>query len=290
MPKLKVVEFQTVSYCNSDCLICPWSQLKKHATLKYMDEKTWANLLSGLKDMQPDRIIPYLNNEPLLDKNIFSKIEVLKNTVPHCTMELSTNASLMSPDIIEKLAESPLNDILISVFGHDRESQKRIMGKNVPYEKVVYNVLQLKKALDQTRNHKNLAIVKVINSPYTSQEDIIKNKSFWQDHGISVYEYGYLDRAGNIGTNCQRNADIKPYGCELNRHNERMYLYFDGEAYLCCHDWRRRFSVGNINTSSLHDIWESENYTRLRMMVNGKLDSDKNFLCRSCKLCPVEAQ
>lgn len=58
-----------------------------------------------------------------------------ENTVPHCTMELSTNASLMSPDIIEKLAESPLNDILISVFGHDRESQKGLWGKMFPMKR-----------------------------------------------------------------------------------------------------------------------------------------------------------
>lgn len=285
MPKLKVVEFQTVSYCNSDCLVCPWSKLKKNTVLQYMDEKTWKSLIDGLKEMQPERVIPYLNNEPLLDKDIFEKIEVLKQIVPSCTMELSTNGLLMNKDISEKLLHSPIDDILISVFGHDAESQTRIMGPNIPYKQVVENVLYLRKILNQTKSHKNLAVVKIVNSPYVNQSDVEKNKQFWLKHGVEVREYGYLDRAKNIGQSSQRDNKIKPNGCELKRDQERMYVYCDGTAYLCCHDWSRRFPMGNINQTSMKNIWQGQYYKKIRKMVNGKIDSDESFLCRNCKLC-----
>lgn len=285
MKKLKVVEFQTVSYCNSDCLVCPWSQLKKSAVLKYMEDTTWNNLLQGLEEMQPDRVIPYLNNEPLLDKDIFSKIETVKKIVPHCSIELSTNGALMNEDIAKKIATSPIDDILISVFGHDEESQRQIMGNNIPYKIVEENVLRLKNILEKNNIKKNLAVVKIVNSPYVSYDDIIKNKFFWNSNNIEVYEYGYLDRAKNIGNESQRDVNIKPNGCELNRHNERMYIYFDGDVSLCCHDWRKRFLLGNINKQSMKEIWKGRLYEKYRMMVDGNMDSGKNFLCRSCKLC-----
>lgn len=290
MKKLKVVEFQTVSYCNSDCLVCPWSQLKKSAVLKYMNDDTWNSLLQGLEEMQPDRVIPYLNNEPLLDKDIFAKIETIKKIVPHCSIELSTNGALMNEDIAKKISLSSIDDILISVFGHDEESQRQIMGNNVPYKIVKENILRLKNILEKNNIKKNLAVVKIVNSPYVSYDNIMKNKIFWNSNNIEVYEYGYLDRAKNVGNDNQRDINIKPNGCELNRHNERMYIYFDGEVSLCCHDWRKRFLLGNINNQSLKEIWDSQLYKKYRMMVDGDINSGKNFLCRSCKLCLEEGK
>ena len=128
-----------------------------------------------------------------------------------------------------------------------------------------------------------------------------KNKNFQdisdslEDNIVKQKYYFELDkRVSSIAQNAKNEGKL--VFCDRDflsalAHNYAVHQQFpETSVYLCCHDWRRRFSVGNINTSSLHDIWESENYTRLRMMVNGKLDSDKNFLCRSCKLCPVEAQ
>jgi len=257
--------------------------MKPHHTIKHISEPVWECLLQSLEEIQPSRIIPYLNNEPLLDKRIFERIEAAKRIVPQCTMELSTNGSLLTDNTIEKLLSSPLDDILISVFGHDNESQQFIMGEGQPYDKLVQAVQKL----HRLGAHKNIAVVKVVDSPYLKEQNVQDNKKFWQDLGIKVLEYGYLNRSKNTGTETQRDEMINPKGCGLNRHKERIYVHHDGLVSFCCHDWHKKHIMGDLKKNSLLEIWQSDHYAELRAMVDGKLPADTAFLCRRCKLCQM---
>ena len=286
MKNFKVIEFQTVSLCNSNCVVCPWRLLKKHTKLQYLSDYLWQKLLKELREIQPQRIIPYLNNEPLLDENIFEKINTLKSVVPKCTMELSTNGSLLDAGKIDALIEGPLDDILISIFGHDEKSEKAIMNNTFSYKKIVENVMELNQKNQSLKKSKNIAVVKIVDSPFVCEEDLKENICFWEKQGIKVLQYGFLNRAGNLETKAQRNCLISPKGCELNRHHERIYMYADGFVTFCCHDWNKSYKMGDFNLQSLSEIWYSQKYDELRSQINGKKESKNDFLCRKCKLCP----
>ena len=281
----EVIEFQTISWCNSDCLICPWHRIKEHTQFQHLSDKLWNKLLKELKEIQPKRIVPYLNNEPLLDSNIFDKINALKSNVPNCTMELSTNGSLLNSEIIDNLIQGPIDDILVSLFGYDEESEKIIMNKTFSYNKIIEHILELNEKNNTLKKTKNIFVVKVVNSPFVDEAKLQKSIKFLEQKGVHILQYGYLNRAENTEDTPQRQHYVIPAGCELNRHKKRIYMYTDGFVTFCCHDWEKAYKMGDFNSETLISIWNSRKYSDLRNQVNGLIDSPDEFLCRKCKLC-----
>ena len=63
----KIIEIQTMSFCNANCIVCPYRSLNIEKT------RMPDNLLNKLLDEiivhqnEIERVIPYLNNEPSFD-------------------------------------------------------------------------------------------------------------------------------------------------------------------------------------------------------------------------------
>ena len=43
-----------------------------------------------------------------------------------------------------------------------------------------------------------------------------------------------------------------------------MYVNYQGEAVLCCNDWRFEVVMGDTATSTLGDIWQNAKYQAYR--------------------------
>ena len=60
-----------------------------------------------------------------------------------------------------------------------------------------------------------------------------------------------------------------------------MIIRCNGEVGLCCIDNMSQFTLGNINDNSVAEIWNNDNFNRIRkLMLNGKKNEIK--LCRGC--------
>jgi len=203
---------------------------------------------------------------------------------PNSETELSTNGLLLKEKVSARLLEMNVTDINISLFGSDQETQAKMMGEQINYRKVHDNILNLLKLKKVIGSKTNINLVKIVDSPYLDNSEI--NFDYWIDKDVNVFNYGYLNRSENTGALTQREVSKIPNGCELNRHNERIYIDVRGNITFCCHDWRNVHIIGNIMDDDLEAIFNSLHYNAIRDMVDGKKDSDINFLCRKCKLCP----
>ncbi len=47
-------------------------------------------------------------------------------------------------------------------------------------------------------------------------------------------------------------------------------------------DWRREVILGNVKTKNVYEIWNGEKYDKIRKMVNDKIESSHNFICKRC--------
>lgn len=282
--KLKAIEIQTVSYCNAKCAVCPWIKIKDSVSKQSMTEQTWNRALEGVSVLNPDTIIPYMNNEPLLDKNIESRINDLRSLSPHSQIEVSTNGILLSEKSAKYLVDN-VDIILVSLFGSDETSNLELMGKGMSYEKIKHNIINLKQAKKESGSNSTINIVKLIDYPFMSNDIVLKDKSFWENEGVDIRYYNFVDRSSNVGDFKQRNNSVKPFGCDFNRHIERTYIHCNGDVSFCCHDWKKEYIMGNINESSLIDILNGEKYNRIRQMVDGIIESDNDFLCKKCFHC-----
>ena len=202
-------------------------------------------------------------------------------------IELSTNGLLLT----EKSAEFLVNHvdvILVSLFGSDETGNNEIMGKGMSYNRIKNNILTLKKAKDDSGSDSSISVIKLINCPFLPHDTVLKDWIFWEDAGINVRYYGFVDRATNAGNFNQRDHTVKPCGCDYNSHNESTCVLYNGDISLCSHDWRKSHILGNLHENSLTDIINGEKYRHLRNMVDGVADSDVDFLCRKCANCKTD--
>ena len=282
--KLRAIEIQTISCCNSRCIVCPWSQIQDSVPRQSMSEYIWNKALEGISALAPDIIYPYNNNEPLLDQKIESRILDIRSLSPRSHLEISTNGLLLTEKKSRFLVNN-VDSILISLFGSDEPSNLQIMGKGMSYNKIKHNILQLKK-MNEAHGYKSIInIAKLVDSPFMLNDTVLKDWIFGEDEGIPIRYYKFVDRSANVGDFKQRDRTIKAYGCDYNRHIASTFIRYNGDVNFCCHDWRNEYIMGNLHENSLIDIINGEKYNLIRKMVDGIIDSDIDFLCKKCVHC-----
>ncbi len=58
-------------------------------------------------------------------------------------------------------------------------------------------------------------------------------------------------------------------------------MLWDGRVSLCCADFDGRVVLGDLRTSSIREVWESDTYRNVR---REHLESGGPTICRACDL------
>lgn len=288
----EIIEFQTHNLCNAGCIICPYEQTKAFRVKKNNDFAFIKKIVEEVKlsDGQVRRLIPYLNNEPLLDRDIFEKIEYIKNQIPEVEVELSTNLSKFSDaGFTRLLRNNHVDDLRISVFGGN-ETTYRMMMPRLNFLNVKKNILKLKEIHENTGSKTKVCLVCVAYEHLDVVKTIEELKTI-VDGYFDVRVFGYLDRAGNCTDKNDKIFDPDKYeldGCSLLRNSERMCITSNGNTILCSQDWMETGGYGNIKDSSIEELWMSREKALLDKQVQGRACSSANFICKDCKLANVK--
>lgn len=105
-PLPAAIEIETLNRCNGDCDFCPVNYKLDKREYKIMDEALFYSIISQLKELDYSGYISaYSNNEPLLDKRIFSFVEHIKKELPNAKNFLFTNGILLDLDKFKRLIE-----------------------------------------------------------------------------------------------------------------------------------------------------------------------------------------
>lgn len=118
-----------------------------------------------------------------------------------------------------------------------------------------------------------------------SESTILKNRNRYLKNPVKVEDPA---RESNIqagsGTDTNKDNDdgsSRVFCCP--QLWQRMFVHPDGVVTPCCTDHKRELVMGNINDSSIEEIWHNEKYTYMREMhKNGY--SNKIPSCRTCPL------
>ena len=125
----KYFSIQTTSVCNASCVFCPYDEIKNMFPHKVMTMDLYKNIIdecSGHDNVE--RIILYMNNEPLTDPQIIERINYAKERVPWASVHLLTNGSMLTDRIADELLGSALDWIGISFHGIRKETVEKSMG------------------------------------------------------------------------------------------------------------------------------------------------------------------
>ncbi len=201
------------------------------------------------------RIIFNFQNEPLLDKDLFRKIEIIKNSCD-CNIDFYTNGTLVASRMEEILKyKHMLSGFIYSNYGENTKEWEYVTGVSISEKKFE----EMKKALEVLSHKLN-----------------VRYWDAWRDGEL----FDFSTRAGltrqvKIKTRVSKCNWVRPYNY-INIHS-------NGDAVLCCQDWKRETKYGNAFNQSIISILQSGHYKHIQDQAIGTKESDANFVCKRCK-------
>lgn len=270
---------QTQSRCNARCITCPLSDknYRKSTPQGKMSDSLFYKIIDECSQHEVKEISPEFLNEPLIDPALEKRIEYIREKCPSTYISLMTNGSLLDKKRAKRLTNSGLDRLAISVHGLSKETyEKNMVG--LDFHKTLNRInyfLSVNKSV-QVR----IAIMENLLPKAEFQEALI----YWKTRGVPVETQQANDRAGSVSNNTyviwkQENKG-KIVGCMFDYPLRYMAVHFNGDVVLCCYDWQREISLGNLNKSSIYDIWNSKKYKNIRHTIYGHCPP--GFICDRC--------
>lgn len=271
------VNIDISTLCNHSCTFCsnPDKRTIKEIT-KFGNFKT---ILSNITQyVSIKELALSAKGEVLLNHDLEKIIKYTKEKYEIPYIYISTNGSLLDKKRIEKLMNSGINSIKLSINATNKEDYKNIHLKD-HFDTVITN---LKNLLLYKKNHK--LKVKILISQVTDKktEDvkndfkILLNDLYTYLDDIFIYEKQYRPHEGFEKKNIKPNAKY----CLISPFNE-LYINSNGHLNFCCLDYFGEMDFGSLITNDFLDLFSSKSYqdTLKRFKTN---NFEKNSLCYNC--------
>ena len=250
LPLPTEIEISESGTCNRTCSFCPRSAANFIDKKEFITNKLHEKLCVELKELNYKGTIRYSGFvEPMLDKNIFNLINMVRNYLPESNIEMVTNGDPLNLKRLKKLFESGLNKILISAYDGKVESEK------------------LEDLCIQANLNEKQYIVR---HRYYSED---------KDFGITLSNRSGLMADAEFKIDALKEPLRKP--CYIPSYT--FFLDYQGDVLMCPHDWGKKVILGDLNKEKLKDIWFSKRFMGIRKMLN---KSNRNFT--PCNVCDVE--
>jgi len=288
------LQIQTQSFCNGRCSICPYTVVSKKLDQGTMEWDLFVKIAQELS-LEPllSKVLFELHNEPLLDKRIFEWVKYIKTISPDKRCAIVTNGELLDRFTSSEIIQSNLDSLVISLNAHSKEIYE-ITNNGLDYNKVMNNVSHL---LSNQSMRSKIKLSFVLTAQ--NRHDVYQARRYWTKSGIKTRVFDIENRGGALDNYQSIRPKNRYYGrtlllkgwrrlmsstrgilgCELPFR--QMCILFNGDVILCCHDWNRATIVGNVRTSSLKEIWNSEKMNEIRRLIVKKRYEQIN----SCKKC-----
>jgi radical SAM protein with 4Fe4S-binding SPASM domain len=273
---------ETTPGCNLRCPMCIHSL--DYTSAPDMSEELFDKVVKNIQQMKIPSIAMNQLNEPLLDKNIFKRIERVVNSGPMLDVHMNTNATLLNRENSEKILESGLTRLLIGFDAYTKDVYERVRV-GAKYDKVLSNILnflELKKKLNKKLPAVRISFVRLSEN----EKETDKWADFWMDKAdyITIQEYGtpVLDDSKNylIPKDDERSSmAVSEVSCE--QPFERAIIRGNGDVLPCCSPFAVKMPLGNIHKNSLEEIWHGKRAKELRKFFIDK-SWVKHPVCSKC--------
>lgn len=272
--------------CNLACVHCPHPEFKQseHYTKRSLTPDLNAKLVDEVAryGRNVTQYIRYTSNgEPLTHPHIYEMLEYASRN-SGVTVTLTTNGTLMNEKRIEKLLETGVNLIDISIDALTPETYAKIrVNGNLNITRA--NVLKLIHYSKQTAKHP-----KIVVSYVEQAQNLHETKdfeTFWQDNGADYVvirrlhsssgakeELAAVERTKNAGQ--LRRPCLYPW--------ERIVLNPRGDLAFCPSDWVHGSVIADYRATTIYETWQGEFYRNLRQAHLLNNYSNHQF----CGQCP----
>lgn len=248
------IELSLIDVCNRTCSFCPKSDENVAPdTYQKMTMKLIDKLIYDLKKINFEGAFCLCGyGEPMLHK---SYIDISNKLGELGGVEIITNGDLVNEKSLIEVYKSKATRLIISLYDGP----------------------------EQITKFKNM--IKKLKIP----DDFVILRDRWYK-GEEFSDY-ITNRAGTVKTGKQpKQEELKDKTCYYPSYHAQ--IDWNGDMYLCPHDWQRRNPVGNLMQKNFFEIWSGKMLTYYRKMLfsgerkkkpcadcncNGKVHGSKHF-------------
>jgi len=247
IPLPSVVEISESGTCNRKCSFCPRSAPDFKDIKEFISDKLITKLSKELSIYEYSGIFLFSGFvEPMIDKNIYNLLSIVKKYLPKARIEMVTNGDALDEERTKKLFKAGLSTLLVSIYdgkkeADDMEKLLKRSGLNEDQFKVRHRYLPESESLGIT----------------------LSNRS------------GMMDNAEYVIPSLK-----EPMKNPCYYPHYTFFMDYTGEVLICSHDWGKKFVVGNLNNENFIDIWCNQKFNFARKNL---FNSNRNFTpCNKC--------
>ena len=250
LPLPSIIEISESGTCNRACAFCPRSAPGFPDIKEFIDISLLQKLFSEVADVGFEGLVLFSGFvEPLLDKNIFEKVKLVRDLIPGCRIEMVTNGDVLKEEILKKLVANGLDTLLISVYDGKEDADRFV-------------AMCQRAGLNEDQF--------VIRNRYLSESE---------DFGMTISNRsGMLENAEYV-----RPPLKEPLKLPCFYPSYLFFMDYLGDVLLCPHDWGKTKILGNLKKQSFIEIWGSQMAIAARKQLN---HGNRNL--KPCNVCDVE--
>jgi radical SAM protein with 4Fe4S-binding SPASM domain len=264
VPKFpKRLEIELASSCNLRCTYCPRHYLDN--LNGYIDFSLFKKIIDEASAYPETIIVLHRRGESLLHPRFNEMLDHIAGKFKE--VQLATNATLLTDDKFGSLVRG-LNFLSFSLDTPGNYDKTRVPAKYEDVEKKINKFLQFNKGRVKTQ-------ASMVRTEKTEGKDVKIFKDIWNGRVDRVRIYEEHSVGGVFGA--MRNPRRERKTCVMPFYE--LLIYDSGRVGRCNHDWNGE-PIGNINTSSIAELWHSPKYADLR-----REHCDLKFTDEVCKNC-----
>ena len=249
--------------CNYRCTFCPHSSLTRNREI--MSFELFEEIINKLPE-EIDTITLSGLGEMFLDPNIFDKIKYLKDR-DYKVLAL-TNGSVFTDEKIEKLNDSGIDSLRISIHGLDYVEYKEITGASMTKYSNMNNLLE-----NRSRDIYTIITVDMIEA----DEDRVKSFVDLYSRKVDLLEIWKVHNWTSWAN--YRTGERSKLTCG-RPFNGPLQIQVDGTINMCCFDYDGQLTIGDLKTQTIEEIFNSDEYNMIKAFHSGEEVS--GLLCENC--------
>jgi sulfatase maturation enzyme AslB (radical SAM superfamily) len=265
--------------CNAACIHCPYSTTTGS---KATDRKNPFMSMDIFKKVADEaahyatlfRISSF--GEPLMHPQFAEMIEYAKSA-GNRNVSFNTNGSLLTRGVAERVLRAGVDVIEVSVDAFSKEKYE-IVRRGLKFDVLMRNMHDLLDAREKMCLP-TIVMISIIDQPEI-RDELQRAVDYWTPRVDRVLVRKYLSFSGIMDTKKEKEPYYrKRLSCPYPW--ERMSVDIFGNIRLCIDDWLDKGIIGNIQQSTIHDLWVGEICQEWRK-AHLAMDFSKVEKCRTC--------
>ncbi|MEE4379984.1 MAG: radical SAM protein [Candidatus Competibacteraceae bacterium] len=275
----RLVHIENTNACPARCVMCPMDVMQRPTGLMRFD--LFERLVRECA-AHPEVRELHLHGfgEPLLDKSIGDKVAFAKNLgIPRTY--IVTTGSLLKQKMARSLIKAGLDGIKFSFYGMSKQTYESI-HQRLDFETTVRNIEGFFEIRDQLKAA-NPAVRFQFNRELAPPDEFDRFIEHWRpymdrDRGDEFFVTGLHNWAGGKEFNALKRPEHQRHCAWPFRD---IQILWDGRVVPCVFDYDAVQVIGDVNQTSIAQVWHSQPYEDLRQIWRERR-SFSNPLCAAC--------